>query len=105
MHTQAITRVIDLTDPARNVIYNMTLDEARGHVASGDPAAVRGIDGQFALVTMAGDKVRLARSISRPLRFFIAKRAEGPCLVAADRIDAIHDWLKGEGLGEQFHPS
>jgi asparagine synthase (glutamine-hydrolysing) len=105
MHTRAITRVIDLTDPARNILYNLTLDEARARVASGDPAAVRGIDGQFALVTTTGDKVRMARSISRPLRFFIAKRAEGPCLVAADRIDAIHDWLKGEGLGDQFHPS
>lgn len=100
-----ITRVLDLTDPTRNILYNLTLDEARSRVASGDTAAVHGIDGQYALVTTVGQKVRMARSISRPLRFFIAKRAEGPCLVAADRIDAIHEWLKGEGLAEQFHPS
>ncbi len=98
-------RVIDLTDPARNVLYNLSLDEARARVASGDPEAVRAIDGQFALVATSGQLVRMARSISRPLRFFIAKRSEGPCLIAADRIDAIHGWLREEGLDGQFHPS
>src|SRR5262245_4340648 len=103
--TQAVQRVVDLTDPGRNVLYNMTLQEARARVASGDPRAVAEIEGQFALVATAGQMVRMARSISRPLRFFIAKRSEGPCLVAADRIDAIHRWLEGQGLAGQFHPS
>lgn len=103
--TQPVHRVVDLTDPARNLLYNMTIDEARHRLASGDPAAVRQIDGQFALVATAGHLVRMARSISRPLRFFIAKRAEGPCLVAADRIDTIGRWLAAEGLVGQFHPS
>jgi asparagine synthase (glutamine-hydrolysing) len=105
MHSQPLERVVDLTDPARNVLYNMSLDEARGRVASGDPHAVGAIEGQFALVAVAGQNVRMARSLSRPLRFFVAKRAEGPCLVAADRIDAIHHWLDSEGLAGQFHPS
>ena len=105
MHTRPIDRVIDLTDPARNVLYNVSLDEARQRVASGDPDAVRAIDGQFALVAVVGQKVRMARSISRPLRFFIAKLSDGPCLVAADRIDAIHGWLSEQGLADQFHPS
>src|SRR5215510_4349558 len=105
MHSRAVERVVDLTDPTRNVLYNMTLEEARSRVASGDPQAVGAIEGQFALVAVVGQKVRMARSLSRPLRFFIAKRAEGPCLVAADRIDVIARWLEGEGLGGQFHPS
>jgi asparagine synthase (glutamine-hydrolysing) len=105
MHTLAIDRVVDLTDPQRNLIWTMTLDEARERVASGDPAAVRGIDGQFALVATNGQKVRMARSISRPLRFFIAKRVDGPCLVAADRIDTIHHWLTEQGFADQFHPT
>jgi asparagine synthase (glutamine-hydrolysing) len=103
--TQPIQRVIDLTDPSRNLIYNLSVEEARQRVASGDPAAVRTIDGQFALVAVSGQLVRMARSISRPLRFFIAKRADGPCLVAADRIDAIYGWLAEQGLSDQFHPS
>jgi asparagine synthase (glutamine-hydrolysing) len=102
MHTP---RVIDLTDPGRNVLYNVTLDEARARVASGDPAAVCNIEGQFALVATSGQLVRMARSISRPLRFFIAKKSEGPCLIAADRIDRIHSWLQEQGLDGQFHPS
>ncbi|MFO0878648.1 MAG: asparagine synthase-related protein [Gemmataceae bacterium] len=98
-------RVVDLTDSSRNVLFNLTLEEARQRVASGDPQAVAGIDGQFALVATSGILVRMARSISRPLRFFIAKKSEGPYLLVADRIDAIHAWLEREGLADQFHPS
>jgi asparagine synthase (glutamine-hydrolysing) len=105
MHALTADRVVDLTDPRRNLIYNMTPEEARRRAASGDPDAVRAIDGQFALVAANGQSVYLARSISRPLRFFIAKRIDGPCLVAADRIDAIHGWLLEQGFAEQFHPS
>ncbi len=106
MHTtRSLERVVDLTDPAKNVLFNMTVAEARALVASGDPAAVRRIDGHFALVATSGQSVRLARSIGRPLRYFIAKRAAGPALVAADRIDAIHRHLAAEGLADQFHPS
>jgi asparagine synthase (glutamine-hydrolysing) len=104
-HPQAVERVVDLTDPAANVIFNMTAEEARRAVASGDPAAVRRIEGDFALVAADGIHVRMARSLARPLRYFIAKRAAGPALVAADRIDAIHGYLKKEGLADQFHPS
>src|SRR5262249_17249812 len=43
--------------------------------------------------------------IGRPLRYFIAKRHEGPCLVVAERIDEIYDFLRDEGLDKQFHPS
>jgi asparagine synthase (glutamine-hydrolysing) len=106
MHaTQAIERIVDLTDPTKNALFNMTIDEARALVASGDPDAVRRIDGQFALVATRGQSVLLARSIGRPLRYFIAKRAAGPALIVSDRIDSIHRHLVGEGLADQFHPS
>jgi asparagine synthase (glutamine-hydrolysing) len=39
------------------------------------------------------------------LRYFIAKKAIGPILVIAERIDAIFNFLKKEGLDDQFHPS
>jgi asparagine synthase (glutamine-hydrolysing) len=100
-----IGRVVDLTDPSRNALFNRTQEEARQVVASGDVDAVRRIEGQFALVATQGKLVRMARSLSRPLRFFIAKRAEGPCLIASDRIDAIKAWLEKEGLADQLHPS
>ena len=105
MNDQYVERVIDLTDPARNRIHNMTLDEARARLASRNPDAVRAIDGSFALVARDGRRVVLARSLDRPLRYFLAKQAAGPALVVADRIDAIHAFLRSEGLDGQFHPS
>ena len=106
MHTNAPVReVIDLTDPSRNVVFNMTVDEARQRVASGDPTAVRGIDGQFALVGRDGNRVRLARSLAVPMRYFMAKRGDGPVLVVAHRIDTIAQWLESAGLADQFYPT
>lgn len=106
MHQVAtIERLVDLTDPAGNVLLNMSVEEARERVGSGDGAKVREIDGQFALLHKNGKIVRMARSIGRPMRYFIAKRHEGPCLIVAERIDQIADFLKGEGLDGQFHPS
>ncbi len=102
---QAVDRVVDLLDPARNVLYNMTTEQARALLVEGGADAVHQIDGQFALVATSGQRVLLARSIGRPLRYFIAKRAAGPCLVAADRIDTIHRYLQEQGLADQFHPS
>src|ERR1700744_3900787 len=49
--------------------------------------------------------VKMARSLDRPLRYFLAKRQEGPVLIVAARIDTIYNWLKSEGLEGQFHPS
>ena len=102
---QLIERLINLVDPAGNVFLNMSGEEALARVASGDPEQVRGIDGQFALIHKQGKIVRMARSIGRPLRYFIAKQHAGPVLLIAERIDAIWNWLKQEGLDGQFHPS
>src|ERR687887_461877 len=102
---QPVSRVIDLLDPTLNRLTNMDVDEARRRVLSGDPDAVRAIDGSFAIVAHEGRTVRLARSMDRPMRYFLAKRHEGPALIVADRIDAICEQLKRDGLAEQFHPS
>ncbi len=105
-HTnQYLERVVDLTDPSANRILNMTVEEARNRVLRGPAEAVREIEGSFALMAKDGKIVRLARSLDRPMRYFLAKRHEGPALVVADRIDAIRDWLVSEGFGDQFHPN
>ena len=105
MAQRYVSKVVDLLDPALNRLYNMDLGEARRRVASGDGSGVRGIDGSCALVTVDGITVRLARSMDRPLRYFLAKRAEGPALFVADRIDTLREGLAREGLDSQFHPS
>ena len=104
MRTQ-LERVVDLLDPAANRLYNVDLHEARRRVLTGDPTAVRAIDGSFALVAVEGRTVRMARSLDRPMRYFLAKRAEGPALYVADRIDTLQRALDRDGLHGQFHPS
>jgi asparagine synthase (glutamine-hydrolysing) len=105
MNSQYINNVTDLTNPEKNVIYNMTHEEAVNIVRSGNVEAVRAIDGQFSLVSVERKTIRMARSIGRPIRYFIAKRPAGPELVIAERIDVIYNYLKKEGLDHQFHPS
>ncbi|MBW2494760.1 MAG: asparagine synthetase B family protein [Deltaproteobacteria bacterium] len=102
---QVIREVFDLTDPDRNSIFGMSLEEARERVADGDVQRIREIDGHFALVARRGQAVRLARSLQLPMRYFIVKQSEGPALVVAHRIDTIKAWLDERGFGDQFHPS
>src|ERR1051326_509240 len=102
---QYIEKLVDLTDSTTNHIYNMSIEAARECVLTGSAEQVRQIEGSFALVARSGKTVRLARSLDRPMRYFLAKRAEGPALIVADRIDTILEWLRREGLSEQFHPS
>lgn len=105
MKHQYVERVVDLLDPNLNRIHNLSVEEARARVLSADPQAVLGIDGSFCLIAKEGKTVRMARSMDRPMRYFLAKRHEGPALVVAERIEHIHAWLKSEGFEDQFHPS
>ncbi len=100
-----IERVVDLIDPATNRIGNLTVEEARARILRGPVESIREIQGSFALVARQGKSVRMARSLDRPMRYFLAKRQEGPALVVADRIDVIYNHLKAEALERQFHPS
>jgi asparagine synthase (glutamine-hydrolysing) len=100
-----IERLVDLIDPATYRLHNVTIEEARERILNGTPESVREIDGSFAIVAREGKRVRMARSLDRPMRYFLAKRREGPALIVADRIDAIFAQLKREGLERQFHPS
>jgi asparagine synthase (glutamine-hydrolysing) len=105
MPHQYVSRVVDLLPADINQIHDMAVDDARRRVQSGDATAVRAIDGSFALVATEGITVRMARSLDRPMRYFLAKRHEGPALYVADRIDTLHQALESDGLAGQFHPS
>jgi asparagine synthase (glutamine-hydrolysing) len=100
-----IERVVDLTEPESNLIYNMSVANARGLLFEQQAESVLRIGGSFALLAKSGKTVRMARSLDRPMRYFLAKRQEGPALIVASRVDTIFEWLKAEGLGGQFHPS
>jgi len=67
--------------------------------------AVLHIDGSFALIARHGERIVLARSLDRPVRYFLAKSADGPVLIVAERIDEIAAELERRGWTDQFHPS
>lgn len=105
MTAHSLERLVDLIDPQTNRLDNMSVDEARRRVLSGSSTAVGAIEGSFALAAREGQRVCLARSLDRPMRYFLAKREAGPMLIVADRIDAIHACLEAGGLSDQFHPT
>lgn len=100
-----IARVINLIPAASQRLWSSSEPEARQRLVSTDPSAVLGIDGSFALVATNAQRVMLARSLDRPLRYFLAKAAEGPVLIVAERIDEIQAELTRQGWVDQFHPS
>jgi asparagine synthase (glutamine-hydrolysing) len=100
-----IERVIDLLDPDLNQLYNLTVEAARELLLKNPVEAAQHIQGSFALVARQGQTVTMARSLDRPMRYFLAKQQAGPVLIVSDRIDTIYQWLKSEGLESQFHPS
>ena len=104
-HAAYIERVIDLMDPEANILLNTTYEQAVAAVRNGNAAGVRAIDGQFAIAAKQGRTVRMARSLGRPMRYFLAKQTDGPLLVIAERMDEIRQCLVQEGCGDQFHPS
>ncbi len=106
MHlNQYVERVVDLTDPSRNEMYDLSTEAARALLATQPDTAMQQIAGSFALVATAGKTVRMVRSLDRPMRYFLAKRKEGPVLIVADRIDGIYQQMQEEGIEGQFHPA
>jgi asparagine synthase (glutamine-hydrolysing) len=63
------------------------------------------IDGSFSVIAQDGERILLARSLDRPMRYFLAKATDGPVLIVAERIDEIAGELARRGWGDQFHPS
>ena len=102
---QLIDRVVNLMDDSGNILLNVTQEDAFAAVRRGDEQAIGKIRGQFAICQQEGKTIRMARSIGRPMRYFLAKRAEGPALIIAERMDQILQQLTEEGLADQFHPS
>ena len=100
-----IADVINLIPDSSQHLWSGDLAAARRRLLDADPTAVLGINGSFALVAQEGERVVLARSLERPLRYFLAKATDGPVLVVAERIDAIAAELERRGWKEQFHPS
>jgi len=101
-----IARVINLIpDEVQHLWGSADLEGARRALLAADPAAVVEVSGSFAIVAQEGERVVLARSLERPLRYFLAKAADGPVLIVAERIDEIAAELERRAWADQFHPS
>lgn len=100
-----IADLVNLIDPATQRLSGVAFEKALELMVGGDPAALSQLQGSYALLARDGERVFLARSLDRPLRYFLAKQESGPLLVVAERIDEIAAWLETQGYSDQFHPS
>ena len=100
-----IARVVNLIPDQSQRLWSASPDEARQYILAGDIDSVLGLGGSFALVAQEGERVVLARSLDRPIRYFLAKATDGPVLIVADRIGDIAAELARRGWLGQFHPS
>jgi len=96
--TQTVENFVNLLDYDNNIIFNLSQREVTEAIISGDEKRVRNIDGQFAIVEKRGQQVFMARSLGRPMRYFLAKQVAGPLLIVAERMDEIYDFLKTKNL-------
>src|SRR4051812_39136990 len=103
--TAYTSRIINLIQPGSQQLWASSEEDARRRLLAGDTDAVLALDGSFALVAQDGERVLLARSLDRPLRYFLAKSTDGPVLIVAERIDEIAEELARHGWTAQFHPS
>ena len=101
----SVARVINLIRPGSQRLWDLSETEAQRRLLDADASAVLDIAGSFALFGQEGERVILARSLDRPLRYFLAKAADGPVLIVGERIDDIATELARQGWTDQFHPS
>src|SRR5215213_7044523 len=100
-----VARVVNLIPASSQRLWSMDAENASRRLLAGDLDEVLDIDGSFALVAQDGERVLLARSLDRPMRYFLAKAVDGPVLIVAERIDEIAAELARRGWTAQFHPS
>src|SRR5690349_6794643 len=100
-----IAKVVNLIPDESQRLWSIDAAEGRRRLLAGDMDAVLAIDGSFALAAQEGERVLLARSLDRPMRYFLAKATAGPVLIIAERIDEIAAELARRGWSAQFHPS
>ena len=104
-HHLPVSRVVYLIAKESQRLWAVDESEAQCRLLASDMGAVLDIGGSFALLAQDGERIVLARSLDRPMRYFLAKSADGPVLVVAERIDEIAAELGRRGWAAQFHPS
>ena len=101
---EGMERLVDLIGPQETALVGASLSDIEDALNRGDVDRLEETDGHFAATIRDGQTVRMARTIGRPLRYFVAKRYHGPYLVVSDRIDGLYEYCCREGIGWQFDP-
>lgn len=101
---EGMERLEDLVGPQETGLVGASLSDIEDALMRGDVDRLEATDGHFAATVRDGQTVRMARTIGRPLRYFVAKRYHGPYLVVSDRIDGLYEYCLREGIGWQFDP-
>ena len=100
-----VHRLVNLIGDDDQRILNMSVDAARARLLDARADALLDVRGSFALAARDGETVLMARSLDRPMRYFLAKEPAGPMLVIGERIDDLRRVLDEHGYAHQFHPS
>jgi asparagine synthase (glutamine-hydrolysing) len=100
-----VARVVNLIPDESQRLWSADVADARRSILAGDIDAVLSLGGSFALCAHEGERIALARSLDRPMRYFLAKSTDGPVLIVADRMSEIVEELVRRGWAAQFHPS
>ena len=100
-----IARLVDLVDPGRQQILNLSVDEARGRLLDDDPAAVLGIHGSFALAARDVERCAWRAASTGRCATSWPRRRDGPCWSSPSASTRSARCLEAEGYGGQFHPT
>lgn len=100
-----VERFVDLLGPRVSGLAGASAADVQSAVFRADTGALARTGGHFAACAREGHIVRLARTTSTPLRYFVAKMYHGPFLVTSDRIDSIFEWCVSQKIGWQFDPA
>ena len=96
-HHAYVSRVVNLIPDESQRLWTTDAETVRRALLVGDADAVLHVDGSFALLAQDGERIVLARSLDRPMRYFLAKATAGPVLIVAERIDEIAAELARRG--------
>lgn len=103
-HPTLVERLVNLMDPARNIVLNMSLEEATCESARGTSSKFGKSTDSMRWFTSRGKSSAWLVPSGDPCVFSWPNKRLAP-LIVAERIDEIRDYLDQEGLLDQFHPS
>lgn len=102
--SQANLQVDCQIDPAGDILLACTAQDVANAVQCDDLKAFANLSGQFAICRWNDQKLRMLRTIGRPMRYFMAEKSGKTMFFVAERIDQIAAAVKRAGMIDRFRP-